>query len=244
MPNWPPLSPLPHQEYSSNWVGSWSHAVWSHSSTPSSSLSLPPGEPAQGMPNHAPQSRFLYCSYTPSSEINSNRELGGVLWDLVPHFTGTASSSPSFLEFVYAICWYRNLWQIATTAQLKEEWIRVLFWETIEFYIVDLGTIWKYLEWKGLGHTLCELYSGPKCQMTEALYCYNFDYVEYNPTANAIFSFLSIPMTELHAFKCQHAFFTHCNCKETPAFTSYHAIRANRHNNTHATTQFYNKCID
>lgn len=56
---------------------------------------------------------------------------------------------------------------------------------------------------------MCELYSGPKCQMTEALYCYNFDYVEYNPTANAIFSFISIPMTELHAFKSQHGFFLH-----------------------------------
>lgn len=43
-PNWPLVAPLPLQEYSSNWVGSWSHGLWSHSTTPFAPLpSLPLG---------------------------------------------------------------------------------------------------------------------------------------------------------------------------------------------------------
>ncbi len=86
-------------------------------------------EPGQGMPIHAPKSSSLYCSDTPPTGTNSNRELE-VLWVLALVFTGTSSSSLSF----WSLCangWYRKLWLIATTVQLKEDWIRVLFWGAI-----------------------------------------------------------------------------------------------------------------
>ncbi len=83
-------------------------------------------EPGQRMPIHAPKSRFLCCSYTPLTEINSNRELGSAMSPCTS-FHRHLLLFPLFLEFVYATCWYRKLWVIATTAQLKEDWIRVLF---------------------------------------------------------------------------------------------------------------------
>lgn len=83
MPNWLLLYPLPRQEYSSNWAGSGSHALRSHSTPPFSSLSLPPGD--QGKKCQSMIWSHASCAVLTPTELNSNRDLG-VLWDLHQFF--------------------------------------------------------------------------------------------------------------------------------------------------------------
>lgn len=81
-------------------------------------------DPGRGMPIHEQKSRFfLYCSYTQHIPHILRYIAAGGVWVLY-HFL---QAPPSPLEFVYATSWYRKRWVIATTAQLKEDWIRVLF---------------------------------------------------------------------------------------------------------------------